>query len=428
MQELFYEQINETLFKKQLDNGLMVYIMPKKDFRQTYACFTTRYGSIDRSFVVPGTDTPIEVPDGIAHFLEHKMFEEEEGDVFTSFARYGAQANAFTTFDATTYLFSCTDHVNENLETLLNFVQHPYFTDDNVNKEKGIIAQEIRMYDDNPNTRVYYGLLEAMFGKHPAGINIAGTVESIAEITKENLYACYDTFYHPSNMILFVVGDVVPHGIMAQIEANQTAKNYRRQATIERTMPPLPAQVHATKVSAKLAIAQPRVLFGYREDTSDLTSIDRQKHEQAMGIWMDCVLGKGSALYQAWLAKGLIDHSFGMNYISNAWCGYSIFGGNTTDPDQLVQHAKEALPKALAVGIDHEDFLLTKKKAIGQFLQLLDSPQAIANVYTLERVRGFDLFDQLTILQSLTIDDVHQAMRTHLHEHQFCVSEVLPIS
>lgn len=227
MEKIFFEQLAETVYSEQLTNGLRVFVLSKKDYQKTYATFTTRYGSIDRSFKIDGQ--LFNVPDGIAHFLEHKMFEEEDGDIFNRFAMQGAQVNAFTSFDRTTYLFSSTQNVKENLNTLLDFVQHPYFTDENVEKEKGIIAQEIRMYDDNPDWRLYFGLIQSLYSNHPIHIDIAGSVESIYQITKEQLDLCYQTFYHPSNMVLFIVGGIDPIEILKVVEENQSQKVFTKR-------------------------------------------------------------------------------------------------------------------------------------------------------------------------------------------------------
>lgn len=228
MESIRYEHLQETLYYEVMDNGLHVYILPKPGFQKTYATFATKYGSVDNHFQVEGQEA-VKVPDGIAHFLEHKMFEEPTGDIFATFASHGASANAFTSFDQTVYLFSATEYVNENIQTLVDFVQNPYFTDQNVEKEKGIIGQEIDMYADNPDWRVYFGLIEAMYQKHPVHIDIAGTVESIRTITKEMLYECYNTFYHPSNMLLFVVGGVDPQEVIDMVRSNQEQKDYKPQ-------------------------------------------------------------------------------------------------------------------------------------------------------------------------------------------------------
>lgn len=220
MKEIVFEQLNEKLYHETLANGLEVYILPKQGFNKTYATFTTKYGSIDNHFIPLDGGEPLKVPDGIAHFLEHKMFEDEDGDVFQLFSKQGASANAFTSFTRTAYLFSSTSEVDKNLETLLDFVQHPYFTEKSVEKEKGIIGQEITMYDDNPDWRVYFGIIENMYENHPVRIDIAGTVELIDKITKDLLYKCYETFYHPKNMVLFVIGSLQPDEIIKLVKTN----------------------------------------------------------------------------------------------------------------------------------------------------------------------------------------------------------------
>lgn len=205
MNAVIYKKLGETIYHEKLVNGLEIFILPKKGFHKTFATFTTKYGSIDNKFLLPEKKCITQVPDGIAHFLEHKMFESEKGDVYHTFAKQGAFANAFTSFSRTAYTLSATFNINENLTTLLNFVQDPYFSDETVEKEKGIIEQEIKMYDDNPDWRARFGILANMYKSHPVKIDIAGTVNSINQITKEDLYACYNTFYHPNNMLFFLL-------------------------------------------------------------------------------------------------------------------------------------------------------------------------------------------------------------------------------
>ncbi len=428
MREIKYERLGEAIYEEQLDNGLTVFVVPKFDFRQTYASFTTKYGSIDSEFVLPSKGERIRVPDGIAHFLEHKMFEEEHGDVFMDFAKLGAQANAFTTFDTTTYLFSSTNHELENLGILVDFVQRPYFTDANVEKEKGIIGQEIKMYEDNPNWRVYFGLLKALYGKFPVAIDIAGTVESIAKITKEDLYDCYNTFYHPSNMVLFVIGPVDPATVMSFVQENQAKKSYQGQPPVARFLPQLPAHPDQRKVEAHLSLSQPRILFGFKETLITPDADIRHRHEAAMEIWMDGILGKGSDLYYSLIDEGLTDMGFGSDYELTSWYGHSMIGGNSDKPMELAERVKSALFEAARIGMPEVDFVRTKKKAIGRFMALLDSPQGIANVYTSQKLRGIDLFTYLSVLEETTLDDVNRAIKMHVKDDQFAMSVVWPLS
>ena len=237
MHKITYDQINETLYTEVLPNGLTVYLLPKAGYHKTYGLFSTNYGSLDNRFVPLGESEPVTVPDGIAHFLEHKLFEKEAGDVFQVFGKQGASANAFTSFTKTSYLFSATDQIRLNLETLLDFVQEPYFTKESVEKEKGIIGQEIGMYQDDPYFLQFSGLLAQMYPDHPLAVDILGTVETIDKITPEDLYLCYRTFYQPSNMKLLVVGNIDPEETMDWIKANQTGKEFPEATPIRREFP-----------------------------------------------------------------------------------------------------------------------------------------------------------------------------------------------
>lgn len=228
MHKQTYVDIEETLYTKKLENGLTVLLLPKQEMSKTYGLFSTDYGSIDQTFVPINDDREITVPDGIAHFLEHKLFEKEDRDVFADFSKQGASPNAFTSFTKTAYLFSATNHIEKNVLTLLDFVQDPFFSEASVEKEKGIIAQEIKMYNDQPNWQSFMGTIQAMFKNHPVKIDIAGTVESIEKITKDDLYTCYRTFYHPENMTFFLTGNFNGEEMMSLIGKISPVKILRR--------------------------------------------------------------------------------------------------------------------------------------------------------------------------------------------------------
>src|SRR5699024_802372 len=214
MNKHVYDHIEETVYSEKLANGLTVFLHPKKAMSKSYAIFSTDYGSIDQNFVPLGETEEVSVPMGVAHFLEHKLFEKEDHDVFADFGKQGASPNAFTSFTETAYLFSCTNNVKQNVETLIDFVQDPYFSEASVEKEKGIIGQEIKMYDDDPDWQSLMGTIKSLFREHPVKYDIAGTIESIKEITKDDLYTCYHTFYHPENMTFFLTGNFDPDEMM----------------------------------------------------------------------------------------------------------------------------------------------------------------------------------------------------------------------
>ncbi|MBN3526256.1 EF-P 5-aminopentanol modification-associated protein YfmH [Paenibacillus apiarius] len=423
MEQRQYSQLQETLYYERMDNGLDVYVLPKPGFQKTYATFSTKYGSIDNHFQVAGQNA-IQVPDGIAHFLEHKMFEEPEGDIFATFAQQGASANAFTTFDRTVYLFSSTAKVEESLETLIDFVQRPYFTDENVEKEKGIIAQEINMYRDNPAWRSYFGLIEAMYQIHPVHIDIAGTVESIGTITKETLYTCYHTFYHPTNMLLFVVGGVNEQAIFDLVRRNQSRKEFEPQGAIDRIFESEPEAVQEARRVSKLPVSIPRCLFGCKEPRPGLKGRALLEYEIATRVMMDLLLGSSSQLNQTLYEEGLTTDSFGSEFNCSPDYAFSIMGGETKDPDRLVQRVQELVEQAKQKGFAAASFERIRNKAIGSYLRMLNSPEAIANEFTKFKFRDTDLFDIISVYEALTLEQVHQRLQDHFDWNQLAVSIV----
>ncbi|PUA35917.1 peptidase M16 [Paenibacillus elgii] len=423
MRTIPYPHVKETLYAEELPNGLSVFILPKEGFQKTYATFTTKYGSIDNDFQVEG-EARRKVPDGIAHFLEHKMFEEPTGDIFSVFAAQGASANAFTSFDRTAYLFSATEHIEDNLSTLLNFVQNPYFTDANVEKEKGIIGQEINMYRDNTDWRAYFGLIETMYHNHPVHIDIAGTIESIGEITKEMLYECYHTFYHPSNMSLFVVGGVNPQEIMELVKRNQAEKTFKPQGTINRYFEDEPHQVKAARKVTVLPVSLPKCLFGCKEPGQPLRGRELLKRELTMKVLLDVLVSPSSAIYQKLYDEQLISDSFGSEYNIAENYAFTVIGGDTKDPERLIGRVQEEIDRVKADGIASTDFERSKKKKIGAFLRQLNSPEAIANEFTKYRFKGIDLFDILPVYEELTLEDVNERLREHFDWSRLAASIV----
>ncbi|WP_438432510.1 EF-P 5-aminopentanol modification-associated protein YfmH [Gorillibacterium sp. sgz500922] len=417
------ERLQEKLYKEELPNGLTVYVLPKPGFSKTFATFTTDFGSIDNQFRT-NDGRKMRVPDGIAHFLEHKMFEEPEGDIFATFASHGASANAFTGFERTTYLFSATDHVYENLLTLVDFVQHPYFTDQNVEKEKGIIGQEIKMYEDNPDWRSYFGLIAAMYRDHPIRIDIAGTVESISRIDKETLYECYHTFYHPSNMILFVVGGVDPEKVLQLVRDNQAAKTFGPQGEIERFQPEEPAEVGEKNVVVYLPVSLPKMYFGFKEPAGVPKGERLVRRELAAKVMLDALIGPSTPVYQTLYDERLISDSFGHEYNIAPDYAFSVIGGDTPDPDRLLARFRELVEPLIAAGIQAADFERTRRKRIGSYLRMLNSPEAIANEFTRFRFSGGNLFELLPLYDSLTLAEINDLLREHFDWGRLAVCTV----
>lgn len=429
METIEFQQLDETLYYKQLNNGLDVYILPKKGFSKTFVTFTTKYGSIDRTFVPIGETEPITVPDGIAHFLEHKMFEKEDGDVFQQFSEVGAQANAFTSFTRTAYLFSATDHIYKSTETLLNFVQEPYFTEETVNKEKGIIGQEITMYDDQPDWRLYFGAIENMYHNHPVKIDIAGTIDSIDGITAEHLYTCYNTFYHPSNMLLFVIGAVDPVEMMAFIEDNQNKKTFQEPTDLKRLFDEEPTNVAEKERVLHMDVQKPKVYVGLKAKQVDLSGEEMLKHELAVQIGVECLFGRASSFYTDVYENGLIDESYGYDFSLENGYGFALIGSDSEQPEQLAKLIKDKLAETEQGNLfTSEDVERIKRKKIGFFLRALNSIEFIANQFTRYKFNDMNLFDVVPVLETITVEDIEKAFKTIQGEEQQTVFTIMPVS
>ena len=419
--------LREALHSKRLASGLQVYVLPKPGFARKYATFATRYGSIDSQFIVPGESEPLRVPDGIAHFLEHKLFEEEGGNVFDDFAKLGANTNAYTDYTSTTYLFSCTDHFPEAFEILLDFVQRPYFTDENVEKEKGIITQELLMYQDDPGNRVRTGTMEALYRRHPIRLEIGGTPDSVSHITKELLHRCYRTFYHPSNMAVFVVGDVDADGVIRQVEENQQRKGRTgAQGEIRRVFPDEPAEVAEGEKVQRMAVSQPMFRLGFKDTSLGLTGRALAERDVATRIALEAITGMGSPLFQELYEAGLVDLSFGADYHGEKDFGYSILGGDTKDPDTLHRRLLDGIEKLAQSGITPDDFERAHKKFHGDTLRLFNNFSGLAYFFNHWLFKGVTVFDYLDAVASLSRSAVNQRLREHFHRENHVVSVVVP--
>ncbi|EMF0181348.1 zinc protease [Enterococcus hirae 57-03-H11] len=420
MNKTEYDQINETLYHEVLPNGLTVYLLPKNDYHKTYGLFSTNYGSIDNEFIPYGSDKKIKVPDGIAHFLEHKLFEKEDGDVFQLFGQQGASANAFTSFTKTSYLFSTTDQVEKNLTTLLDFVQAPYFTEETVNKEKGIIGQEIQMYDDDPNWRMFFGILNNLYPEHPLHIDIAGTVESIEAITADDLYTCYRTFYQPSNMVLFVVGKLEPEKLMELIRTNQNAKDFPPAQKIKRYFPDNNGDIIA-KSSMRSAITRDKFVLGIKGlDVLPAEGKELLRYKTALNLLFQLLLGNTSQNYLKMYNDGLIDDSFGFEFSLDREFHFADFSGDTDQPEKAAEKVKEILLHFEEdQELSEENLTLLKKKMLGQYFQTLNSLEYIANQFTQSLFGDQTLFDLPEIIESIQLEDVLKVGRSFIKEEAF---------
>ncbi len=426
MEKISFEQLQEELFFEELDNGLKVYILPKKGFNKTFCTFTTNYGSVDNMFVPLNGAEYKKVPDGIAHFLEHKLFEKKDRDVFQEFSKNGASANAFTSFTRTAYLFSSTQNVENNLETLIDFVQDPYFSEQTVEKEKGIIGQEITMYDDNPDWRLYFGLIENMYKNHPVKIDIAGTIESISHITKDLLYECYDTFYHPSNMLLFIVGPVDPNEYMESIKANQQKKDYTKKSEIKRQFEEEPLEVHKKKQVLNMNVQTSKCLVGVKAVDTEQQGAEMLKNELCINTLLDLLFSNSSENYQHLFSEGLIDDTFSYDYTQEKGFGFAMVGGDTSKPDELAEQIQKILLEAKSTAIQKETLERSKKKRIGTFLRAVNSPEYIANQFTRYSFNDMNLFDVVGTIEQITVEDIQAAAQRFIDEDRITVCQVVP--
>ncbi|HWO96883.1 MAG TPA: pitrilysin family protein [Bacillus sp. (in: firmicutes)] len=426
MEKIPFSQLKEDLYHEKMANGLEVYILPKPEFNKTYATFTTKYGSIDNQFVPLKQTEMTKVPDGIAHFLEHKLFEKEDGDVFQQFSKQGASANAFTSFTRTAYLFSSTSDFERNFETLIDFVQDPYFSDKTVEKEKGIIGQEITMYDDNADWRLYFGVIQNMYHHHPVKIDIAGTIESISHITKELLYTCYETFYHPSNMLLFVVGPVDPEKVMNQVRENQAKKDYHDQPEIKRHFEEEPEGVAKAKQVIPMTVQSSKCLVGVKAKNPQRSGREMLVHELAMNVMLDHLFGKSSEHYENLYREGLIDETFSYDYTEEKGFGFAIIGGDTEKPDELADRIKEILLQIKENPMTDDQLERVRKKKIGAFLRSLNSPEFIANQFTRYAFNDMNLFDVVDVLETLTKEDIEKITNELVDENSMTVCQVVP--
>ncbi|MDU7337180.1 MAG: pitrilysin family protein [Clostridium sp.] len=421
MEKITNERVHDSYYSFKHPSGLRIFVYPKEGSNSTYAIFGTRYGSVDTSFRRSDEKEVCTVPEGIAHFLEHKLFESEDGDAFTRFAKTGASANAYTSFDKTCYLFSSTENVYESLEILLDFVQSPYFTEQTVQKEQGIIGQEIRMYDDDPQWRVMFNLLKALYHHHPVKIDIAGTVESIAEITPDYLYRCYNTFYNLNNMALCVAGNIDPERVLEL--CNKMLKS-SEAVEVERIFEEEPAGVVEKRVEQKLSVTLPLFQFGFKEAAGH-----RSIQELAqMEVLLELLASDASPLYRRLLDANLINTaSFGSEYFEGPGYAAVIFSGESKDPDAVAKEICSEVERLRKEGISQEAFARARKALYGRNVAALNSAEAIANAMITLTFDERELFSYIDALATVELQDVQDLLEKQLLTKNSALSVITPI-
>jgi len=419
-----YDRLGETLHTYDHPSGMKVFVVRKEGYQKKTAVFATSYGSVDNRFRKPGEDRETRVPDGIAHFLEHKLFEQQDMNVLEKFSRLGASPNAFTSFHETAYHFTCTDRFDENLDLLLDFVQHPWLTDENVEKEKGIIGQEIRMYDDNADWRVFFNLLTCLYREHPVRLDIAGTVETIAGITKDLLMDCWRTFYNPSNMALAVVGDVDPDAVAAAVDAHITQQeNFGR---IGKVYPVEADGLASAGFEQRLAVSMPTFMMGVRDDVrTDGIALLRRK--TALSIALDALAGRSSELYNRLYEEGQINESFGTDVMMVPAFGFASWGGQSPDPGKASEELRSAIARLVTDGLDETSFVRVRRAHEGQFIRSLNSPELLARELVDASFSEAEHLELASVYASLTIEDVNRVVRDVLGGPS-ALSVILPLA
>lgn len=405
MENIYNKIMDERLVKTKLDNGLNIYIFPKKDYVKQYAMLSVNFGSNDIEFIDVKNGRKRNMPLGIAHFLEHQLFEDKEKSIFDKFADLGASANAYTNFDSTNYLFSSSSNFEDSLINLIEFVQDPYFSEENVKKEQGIIVQEIKMYQDNPYWKSYFNLLSALYSKHPVKNDIAGTEKSVMSITPEDLYICYYNFYLPSNMDLILIGDLDSERIINLIREHQAKKHFPHFKNPVRIIKEEPDSVAKKLVKEKMNISRPMVQIAFKDPSKREKPAEIIKKEYIVNLLLDIVFGRSSKNYNQLLEQGIIDNSFSCTYHKKPDYAYVHLHGESNRPDLMRAKIKEKL-----VDIDHDEirdnFERIKRKYQGSYIRLFNNFSHLASEFINYRRLGIDIFDLASIIDNITLEEL----------------------
>lgn len=408
IREIKNDLLRDSYFEINHKSGLKIFVYPKPGYSSTYAIFGTNYGSID-TFIKKRGEDAVAIPEGTAHFLEHKLFESEELDAFERFAKTGASANAYTSFDKTCYLFSCSSDFSDNLAILLDFVSHPYFTQKTVEKEQGIIGQEIRMYQDEPSWQVLFNLLRCLYHKHPVKIDIAGTVESISEITADMLYNCYNTFYSPGNMVLACVGNTTVEEVLAVADK---ALAQKESIITERADYGEPKEIVSDYFEEKLSVSIPLFAFGFKEDGAKITP--NLKDKILTSIILEYLSGDTSPLYDELFSKGLINTSFASEYFTGPGFSSIIFSGESRDPKAVADAIKNEITKLRKTGFDKDDFERIRRMHYGRAVMAYNNVDGLANDIVTCEFEGYHLFDEIEIYKTITVEDAQARLSEEL--------------
>lgn len=416
-----YNSVHEVLYTETLPNGLTIRIVPKPNYNTTFAVFATDYGGADRRFSVDGQwrDTPA----GIAHYLEHKMFDMPDGNALNLLAANGASPNAFTSTDITAYYFDCTKRFSENLEMLLKFVSTPYFTQESVDKERGIIGQEIGMIEDNPDFKVYTRLMETLYHNSPARCSVAGTVESIAEITPEDLYTCHKAFYTPSNMVLSVVGKVDPQQVVdAAMKMLPEEKASKPVVDYGEAEPPLPK---AQYTEMDMEVSAPQFMIGAKV-APEMSGMARLHQMHVGNLAMSCMFGRSSKFFTYLYGKNLLSPDFDIDFDYSADTATLFLGGQSHNPQAVLDKLNFAVDYVRRNGLDEARFKRVKNASLGSMLFGLESFDNMAVNLAQSAFYGYNCLDAHTSKADVTAEECAKFVIENLSPEKLAMSVINP--
>lgn len=419
------ERIDEVMHVYNHKSGLNVFVMPKKGYLKKYVAFAVHYGSIDNKFIDTDSQEIISMPEGIAHFLEHKLFDQEEGSIMDKFSELGSNPNAYTTFNRTVYYFSCTDKFTENLELLLDFVQNPYFTDETVEKEKEIIKQEISMYDDNPEWKSFFNYLKLLYAANPVREVIAGNFNSISQIDKSMLYKCYEMFYQPSNMVIFAIGDIDYEEIFKTVDSKIINKSPARK--ISKWRPEEPLNLNGEYTEEKMHISTPLFQMGFKDNGEGLAGEELLMREIAIKILLEIFFGRSSKLYKQLYDEGLVYNPFEFDYTAEENYAYSMIRGESADPLKVKDRILKTVEDYLNNGIKREDYERIRNSMYGKSVRWFNSMEKTLDMFITNYFRKTNIFDYFNIYDKITLEYTMNTMKSHFKRDMFAASVIKSI-
>jgi len=423
------DKLGDKAYVYKHKSGLTAYILPKPGYSRKHAAFAANFGSIDVKFKTQVNEDIIEVPDGVAHFLEHKLFEQENGSIMEDFAKYGASPNAYTGFSNTVYLFSCTANFNECLKLLLNFVQKPYFTNEGIEKEKSIISQEILMKQDEPEWIIYFNLLKSLFPNHPVSRDIAGSRESISYIDRDLLYKCYNSFYHPSNMVLVIVGDCNPEEVFSIVtEEMDTITQAVKPVEFVRLNEKTGWVSENRNEEKEMAVSNPLFQLGIRDKMPDLAITDKDKllRQVTLNILLDLIVGRSSRLYNDLYSEGLVNGPVDFDCNSERTYAFTVLAGESSYPKQFKERVEKEILDIKKNGISEENFKRLRNSWYGKLVRTFNSVESISYSFISVYFKGVTLFDYFDVYDKISLKYANDLFREHFDPDSMALSVVRP--